>query len=178
MVSKGQREYKLDEATKDNGVDATFYIIGAGFDRAQPGAWQVTNDGGTTNLCGPNGSANNHYYCAEAYNNNSFDIYQELTGIRNGRYRVTCQGFYRSDDGARNAMIYAGLNESPLLQGVDDGNGMPNNMASAANAFAEGRYSGNVVEVIVMDGTLRFGLKKSMHVANDRAIFDNFRLTY
>lgn len=115
---------------------------------------------------------------AEAYNNNSFDIYQELTGIRNGRYRVTCQGFYRSDDGARNAMIYAGLNESPLLQGVDDGNGMPNNMASAANAFAEGRYSGNVVEVIVMDGTLRFGIKKSMHVANDWAIFDNFRLTY
>lgn len=178
LVSKGQRESKLDEATKDNGVDATFYIIGAGFDRAQPGAWQVTNDGGTTNLCGPNGSANNHYYCAEAYNNNSFDIYQELTGIRNGRYRVTCQGFYRSDDGARNAMIYAGLNESPLLQGVDDGNGMPNNMASAANAFAEGRYSGNVVEVIVMDGTLRFGIKKSMHVANDWAIFDNFRLTY
>ena len=178
LVSKGQRESKLDEATKDNGVDATFYIIGAGFDRAQPYAWKEIHDGGSVNFNVPSGNANNHYYSGEAYNNNSFDVYQELTGIRNGRYRVSCQGFYRGDGVTRNAFLYAGLNESPLLAGVDDGQGLPGDAATASQAFADGRYSGNAVEVIVMDGTLRLGIKKDIHIDNDWAIFDNFRLTY
>ena len=178
LVSRAQRERMLDNATRENGVDATFYILGAGFDRTQPSAWKETHVGGTTNLCGPGANANNHFYCAEAYDNSSFDIYQELTGIRNGRYRVTCSGFYRGDGVARNAMLYAGMNESPLLLGVDDGQGMPNDMNSAATAFANGRFTGNEVEVIVTDGTLRFGVKKNMRIASDWAIFDDFRLTY
>lgn len=179
LVSRAQRVQLLDNATADNGVDATFYIEGAGFDREQPSAWQSSYEGGTVTLCGPGTSATQYYYCAEAYNNTSFDIYQELTGLKDGRYVVSCQGFYRGDGtGTRNAMLYAGLNETPLLEGVDDGNGMPNDMTTAANAFAEGRYSGNEVSVIVTGGTLRFGIRKSVHLSADWAIFDNFRLTY
>ena len=31
FVSKAQREQRLNQATKDNGVDATFYIMGSQF---------------------------------------------------------------------------------------------------------------------------------------------------
>ena len=178
FVSKSQRERKLDAATKDNGVDATFYILGAGFERTQPHAWKESHVGGSVSLSVPNAGGNNHFYSAEAYNNDNFNIYQELTGLRNGRYRVSCQGFYRGDGEARNAMLYAGLNEVPLLLGESDELGIPGNAGSAGAAFADGRYSGNDVEVIVLDGTLRFGIKKNVHIANDWAIFDNFRLTY
>lgn len=68
FVSKSQRERKLDAATKDNGVDATFYILGAGFERTQPHAWKESHVGGSVSLSVPNAGGNNHFYSAEAYN--------------------------------------------------------------------------------------------------------------
>lgn len=179
LVSRAQREKMLDNATPENGVDATFYILGAGFDRVQPSGWAETHDGGSLNLFGANaGGAGGTLYCVYASGNNSFDVYQELTGIRNGRYRLSCSGFYTATGEARNAMLYAGTNESPLLAGVDDGQGLPANNAEAVTAFADGRYTGNAVEAIVLNGKLRIGVKKSVAVAGDVAAFDDFRLTY
>lgn len=37
---------------------------------------------------------NNANFCAEKFNT-TFDVYQELTGMKSGVYKVTCQGFYR-----------------------------------------------------------------------------------
>ena len=177
LVSQKQRVASLDAATAENGVDATFYIVGAGFERMQPSKWVETHSGGTISLLSPSGS--NPLYCAEATNTNSFDVYQELTGLKPGRYELTCSGFYRSDETeALNAMLYAGVNEMPLQLGVDDGNGMPGNAKDAAQAFANGRFGGNTVSAIVVDGTLRIGVRKSVNIPNDWAVFDSFRLTY
>ena len=177
LVSQKQRVASLDAATAENGVDATFYIVGAGFERMQPSKWVETHSGGTISLLSPGGS--NPFYCAEATNTNSFDVYQELTGLKPGRYELTCSGFYRSDETeALNAMLYAGVNEMPLQLGVDDGNGMPGNAKDAAQAFANGRFGGNTVSAIVVDGTLRIGVRKSVNIPNDWAVFDSFRLTY
>lgn len=178
LVSKEQREKKLDEATAENGQDATFYVVGAGFERAQPSAWKETHDGGSLSLSSPGGGANVNFYCAEASDNKSFDIYQELKGLRNGRYRLTCQGFYTAEGEVQNVMLYAGMNEMPVMAGVDDGEGLPGNANDAAKAFEDGRFAGNAVEAIVTDGTLRFGVKKLRRVAGDKSFFDNFRLTY
>ena len=177
FVSKAQREQRLNQATKDNGVDATFYIMGASFVRTEPHNWKEVHNGGTVSLSSPRGASGNHFYCAEASNNDNFDIYQELTGIRNGRYRLTCQGFYRGDGSVRNAMLYAGLIESPLLLAESEED-VPTDANKAAIAFGDGRYGGNTVEVIVQDGTLRLGVKKNAHIKNDWVVFDNFRLTY
>lgn len=148
FVSKAQREQRLNQATKDNGVDATFYIMGASFVRTEPHNWKEVHNGGTVSLSSPRGASGNHFYCAEASNNDNFDIYQELTGIRNGRYRLTCQGFYRGDGSVRNAMLYAGLIESPLLLAESEED-VPTDANKAAIAFGDGRYGGNTVEVIV-----------------------------
>ena len=176
LVSRGQRVASLDKASADNGVAATFYIVGANFDRGVRLDWKETHDGGNVVLSSPNKNFRN--YCAEASDNNTFDIYQELTDVKNGRYVLSCQGFYRGDDtGARNAVLYAGANETPL-QSADDGNGVPANADDAANAFNAGRYAGNEVSVIVTDETLRFGVRKNLRIEGDYTAFDNFRLTY
>lgn len=54
----------------------------------------------------------------------------------------------------------------------------PNNMAQAQESFSAGLYKNNSVEVTVVDGTLRFGIKKSKQIAADWTIFDTFRLEY
>lgn len=54
----------------------------------------------------------------------------------------------------------------------------PNNMAQAQESFSAGLYKNNSVEVTVVDGTLRFGIKKSKQITADWTIFDTFRLEY
>lgn len=51
-------------------------------------------------------------------------------------------------------------------------------MAQAQESFSAGLYKNNSVEVTVVDGTLRFGIKKSKQIAADWTIFDTFRLEY
>ena len=184
LVSKQQRIDSLENATADNGVDATFYIVGAGFDRGQTSNWQETHNGGNLTIIGPDrgtGSSNSCAYVKD--NNESFDIYQELTEIPNGRYIVSCQGYYRPgisvvENGAQNAILYANNYTAPLQLLHDDGQGVPGNETDAANVFLNGRYGGNKVEVIVSDNTLRLGVRKDVSIANDFTAFDNFRLTY
>ena len=184
LVSKQQRIDSLKNATADNGVDATFYIVGAGFDRGQTSNWKETHNGGSLTIIGPDRGTSSSNSCAYVKDNNeSFDIYQELTEIPNGRYIVSCQGYYRPgisvvENGAQNAILYANNYTAPLQLLHDDGQGVPGNETDAANVFLNGRYGGNKVEVIVSDNTLRLGVRKDVSIANDFTAFDNFRLTY
>ena len=184
LVSKQQRIDSLENATADNGVDATFYIVGAGFDRGQTSNWKETHNGGSLTIIGPDRGTSSSNSCAYVKDNNeSFDIYQELTEIPNGRYIVSCQGYYRPgisvvENGAQNAILYANNYTAPLQLLHDDGQGVPGNETDAANVFLNGRYGGNKVEVIVSDNTLRLGVRKDVSIANDFTAFDNFRLTY
>lgn len=168
----------LEAASKENPADATFYIKGADFNRNQPHGWIVDAEGGSTTIGGD--SENNPNKSAEAFNNNRVDIYQVLTGLKNGRYEVYCYGFYRPGKnvvtgGAQNAYLYAGDHTLPLPL-LDDG--AVNSMLTASNAFADGRYKTEAVEAVVVDGTLRIGIKKDIHIDQDWVIFDNFRLSY
>lgn len=183
LVSKEQRIRALEKATEEQGVDATFYITGANFDRSQPSDWQESHNGGSLTLIGPDRKDGSTNSCTEAYDNETFDVYQTLTGLKNGYYLVSCQGYYRpggnvNDTGARNAVLYANADEVPLQLLADDGKGIPNNMDQAADAFLAGRYVGNEVRTVVADGTLRIGVKKKAHIGKDWAAFDTFRLTY
>lgn len=182
LVSAAQymekNEATLEAASKENPADATFYIKGADFNRNQPHGWIVDAEGGSTTIGGD--SENNPNKSAEAFNNNRVDIYQVLTGLKNGRYEVYCYGFYRPGKnvvtgGAQNAYLYAGDHTLPLPL-LDDG--AVNSMLTASNAFADGRYKTEAVEAVVVDGTLRIGIKKDIHIDQDWVIFDNFRLSY
>lgn len=137
-------------------------------------------------LIGWVGSPTINNSCAERFNMN-FDVYQVKTGLPNGKYRVSCQGFYRAGGGGstdkdtKNAVLYANDNQTPLMNILEEeGNYSvkPDNMAQAQESFSAGLYKNNSVEVTVVNGTLRFGIKKSKQITNDWTIFDTFRLEY
>lgn len=173
----------IEGASEEKPQDMSYLITNPDFD--------ITRDGftGWVNKPGYNNS------CAEKYNTN-FEVYQEKTGLPNGKYRVSCQGFYRAgghDSGneTQNAFLYANDTETPLLNilaekenfsaeyvGEKNKSGEPNTMGEAQNYFSAGFYKNNSVEVTVVDGTLRFGIKKSKQIAADWTIFDTFRLEY
>lgn len=183
LVSRQQRIDSLSQATKDQGMDASFYIVNADIIRNVSTQWKEEHTGGTLTLNGPGGSAGQKNYCTEAFNNDKFDVYQVMTGLKNGCYRVSCQGYYRpgggvNAKGAQNAFLYANKEEAPLMLLYNDGNGVPNSHKTAADAFLAGRYAGNIVDVLVTDGTLRIGIKKDKRIDRDWTAFDNFRLTY
>ena len=172
-----------EDASENNPLDMSYLITNPDFDArgSQNGLGDVKGWNGS-----PGADPRHYVSCAEKYNTN-FDVYQEKTGLPNGRYRLSCQGFYRAGGGdskdkdTKNAILYANAEETPLMNILEEeGNYSvkPNNMAQAQESFSAGLYKNNSVEVTVVDGTLRFGIKKSKQIAADWTIFDTFRLEY
>lgn len=189
VVTKEDLIAELAEATAAKPMDATFFVQDPNFGRnnTRSSAW----NGGPVK----GGEASN--FCAERWNAN-FDIYQDLTGLPNGYYKVSIQGFYRagwggSTDLTCNTTFYAG-NESVELMNIvsEAGNSaiggntsnvegyglVPNDMTSASNAFTAGLYKNKDLVVEVTDGTLRIGVKKETLIEGDWTIFDNVELAY
>ena len=169
-----------EDATEKKPQDVSYLITNPDFDIIRD------ENGNKRHLRGWEGEPTANNSCAEKYNT-TFDVYQEKTGLPNGKYRVSCQGFYRAGGGnskdkdTKNAVLYANDNQTPLMNILEEeGNYSvkPNNMAQAQESFSAGLYKNNSVEVTVVDGTLRFGIKKSKQIATDWTIFDTFRLEY
>lgn len=169
-----------EDATEEKPQDVSYLITNPDFDIIRD------ENGNKRHLRGWEGEPTANNSCAEKYNT-TFDVYQEKTGLPNGKYRVSCQGFYRAGGGdskdkdTKNAILYANAEKTPLMNILEEeGNYSvkPNNMAQAQESFSAGLYKNNSVEVTVVDGTLRFGIKKSKQIAADWTIFDTFRLEY
>lgn len=169
-----------EDATEEKPQDVSYLITNPDFDIIRD------ENGNKRHLRGWEGEPTANNSCAEKYNT-TFDVYQEKTGLPKGKYRVSCQGFYRAGGGnskdkdTKNAVLYANDNQTPLMNILEEeGNYSvkPNNMAQAQESFSAGLYKNNSVEVTVVDGTLRFGIKKSKQIATDWTIFDTFRLEY
>ena len=192
-------------ATYLNPVEWTHKINNPRFDDNVDG-WSGTAPARGGNNSGTNGNEASWDIfnpCAEHYNK-TYDTYQELTGLSNGVYAVSVQGFYReggyNDAAAKHvagteslkAILYANDAEQPLMSifeeagkasggktatatGIDGA--FPNDMAAASYFFSAGLYW-NTVYVQVTNGTLRIGVKKSTAVGADWTIFDSFRLQY
>lgn len=168
-----------EDASENNPLDMSYLITNPDFDARG-------NQNGLGAVKGWNGSPDadtRHYVsCAEKYNTD-FDVYQEKTGLPNGKYRLSCQGFYRGKNNPadKNAILYANDEETPLMNILEEeGNYAvkPNSMSQAQDCFSAGLYKDNSLIVTVVDGTLRFGVKKTVKVTGDWAIFDTFRLEY
>ena len=183
----------MASATPVSGVDATFYITAPGF------AWADLNDRaaweGNPTFGGWDNASSGRFWNAEKFNTAAFDVYQELTGLKPGAYKLTAQGFYRNGTtNDRNAILYANSFETPLVSirtsgateidtakglGTDnDGIYVPNSQSDAAKAFNAGLYNNELYFVVGEGGTLRVGVKKTAEATNDWAVFDNFQLTY
>ena len=190
---KAEQVARLSAASYTSGVDATFYLPGANFNRRdndENAKWQ-----GSPGINGLDQSAGCNFN-AEKYSTTPFDVYQSLTGVKPGIYKVTCQGFYRNGtSNDRNALLYANSFETPLVniksagitaqdnaKGFTTENGgfyVPNSQKEAAKAFNNGYYGDNELWFVVGDdGALRIGVKKTTGASSDWALFDNFQLTY
>ncbi|MDR1122011.1 MAG: hypothetical protein LBM08_13990 [Dysgonamonadaceae bacterium] len=187
---------KVAEATGTvaNPVEITSAIVNPGFDDAANG-WTAN----------PAGTATDSEY--ELYNKTSLDFYQDITGLPNGQYKVTVQGFHRSVGSNTVAavdaykagtevipvVLYANDNTSQMLSVYSDsitGTGwkyatetdtmyFANSVGDARIAFDSGKYAENVVYNFISNGTLRLGIKNTATAAtNSWTIFDNFRLFY
>lgn len=99
------------EATESNPVDITAFLQNPSFTGDSMEGWTIAT-----------GSASCFYSELEFYNTN-FNIYQIVTGMPEGYYRFSCQGYYR--DGA-NADVY-----SKSIATDEDGNPSPTNVLNA-----------------------------------------------
>lgn len=193
MLTKSDLIERMYGATEASPIDATFLLPGFNFSRndGRNAYWNnsPTIGGEATNMNG------------EKYNT-TFDVYQELTGVPNGTYRISAQGFYRDGGYANaatkhangtetlNAEFYANDVTRPVpsifdgagkngTTGVNTSQGyIPNGQGDASNYLTNGLYAITPIRVTVTDGTLRIGIRKSVAVENDWTVFDNFSLTY
>ncbi len=195
----------VSTATKTTPVELTHKINNPRFDDNNSGWQDAPARGGLTG--GTNGDADSfddRNPCAEHYNK-TYNTYQTLTGLPNGLYNVSVQGFYREGGYAAaagkhsggteslNALLYANGKEQPLqsifteagkvsCEGTVTTDGIegafPNNMNAASSFFSANLYWNTVERVAVTDGTLTIGIKKTTAVSADWTIFDNFRLQY
>ena len=168
----------------------------------------ITNPTLRENSNGWSGSKPSLEHQVMEFYNSDFDIYQELTGIPNGKYVVKVQGFYRqagNDSGSAyaagtediTAQLYANTESTPLVSlykytaaemgGItaDVYNGYVNMRYSTNMAFntmntltGQNYYEENAVTVIVMDGNLKIGLRNSGHKGSSWCTFRDFKLFY
>ena len=153
----------LSEASADSPRDATFLIQCPNFGRNDNRIvhWQgeVVRGGDVKNQC------------AEAPSG-KFDIHQTLTGIPNGIYRLSAQGFCQGGT----ARLYANQTTQALKDIADDTGTKPTTLDAASARFTAGRYA-NALTTEVTDGNLTLGIKKAT-TTQSWTVFDNFELYY
>ena len=183
-------EYKED-------TDMTGYIVNPKFQGNSKNGWTLTK-------ADYNEATN--YNEQEFWNNSSFSLKQTVKGLPAGRYRLSCQGFYRAGGyntaadsrtaGTEklNASLYAaptgGTKTSQPLQSIFTESGklgflganttygyVPNNMEQASQYFSAALYDGNSVDFVVEGNQdVEIGVEKTSKVNEDWTIFTNFRL--
>ena len=176
-------------------TDATFLLKDASISRhLYHDSYEKVWQGDSFAKGGPNENMN-----AEKWGGNSqtFDAYQTIS-VPNGTYTVSVQGYYRYNNTADNtnevaiaahadgteviySYLYANGKEVPFASIADDEaaaalEALPFSQADAAAAFAQGLYN-NPVEVVVINGTLTIGVKKTEHIGCDWTVWDNFTVT-
>ena len=195
---------RIEELLAGTQTDATFFISNPRFDRSiQSSDWEGTSFGEG----GVNGWSGNGNQVAEEWGGGiqTFDVYQTLRNLPNGRYQLSVQGYYRYNDvwdntNTRAKETYAagtdkkyvdlyaksGVNEaSQPLQSIASetelyGTGfdnLPMGMEEAGQYFVYGYYSDNKLTIDVQNNTLAIGLVKTQYDGCDWTCWDNFELT-
>lgn len=174
FVTKNERNLLMSGATEETPYNVTYLLSNPNFDRLQStAAWK-----GEGKLGGEDKNM-----CMDVYDM-TFNVYQDLSGLEPGNYKLTCQGFYRNGSSnsskTKKAWLYANDQQTLLMSIADEPtSNRPTDMTTASQKFSNGRYSRNELSFTVgMDGMLRFGIKKTEAVSGDWTIFDNFQLFY
>ena len=194
LMTYEERYKTLAAATKQKPVDATFTVQDAGFNRNDQRVSAWTGDGFSVN-----GDPTNTNAEKWGGNSQTFDIHQTVE-VPNGIYKITWNGFYRFNntgdntndiavaahaDGTEviNSFVYVNDQDFALTSIADDAASealegkIPFSQGDASAAFGKGLYAQSA-DVIVTDGKLTLGIKKTNHPGTDWTVWDNFRVTY
>lgn len=178
-------------------TDMTGYIVNPKFQGNSKNGWTLTK---------ADYNEATSYNEQEFWNNSSFSLKQTVKGLPAGRYRLSCQGYYRAGGyvaaassrtagtEALNASLYAQPSgktkvSQPLqsifteagkmgILGANTSLGyVPNNMEQASQYFCTALYDGNTVEFEVEENqNVEIGIEKTSKINDDWTIFTNFRL--
>ncbi len=170
VISEADMKASLDAATFNAPMDATFFIKNHNFGRnhRDKGSWTI--EASNKNLAG----GDNTNCCAESYHS-TFTLSQALTGVPNGVYALTAQGFYRQDGSDNNNLPYFFANDAKAIFPLKTGS--ENSMSNASASFTEGRYQIEPIFVEVTDGALTVGAKLETNTSL-WCIWDHFALKY
>ncbi len=167
-------------------TDVSFIIDNPSFDDNTNSGW---------NFSGSTGAVS---FNLQEFFNVNFDMYQQLYGMKAGKYRLEVQGFYRSQMGL-NAKIYINDAETQLMsiaEGVYEGTtpgsivydaetgmSVPNTMEAASwffDSLEVKKYTGNEVTYDYDDTSADFivGMKKNVLETRDWTIISGFQLYY
>ncbi len=186
-------QYLLEDVgTGTTPVDVSFVIDNPAFEDNSNSGWSFNGSTGAVN------------YNLQEFFNINFNMYQQLYGMKAGKYRLDVQGFYRCGlptelGEALNAKIYINDAETPLMSIADGqyegttpgslvfdnetGMSVPNTMEAASWFFDSldvKKYAGNEVTYKYDDTTADFiiGMKKDVTVNRDWTIINGFQLYY
>lgn len=188
-LRKAIQTYQYANASDENPLDMTSFIVNQGFNDNSVNGWE--------------GAGTANYHVVEFYQK-TFDMYQAIKGLPAGKYRLKAKGFERpkaNDNGAAykagTETIYARLYAKSTdytevntafnsiykhsYSGTGSVNNYVNTMAAAEIMF---NNSNNYFEIILPNiilnegGTLTLGAKSEFQQTGYWALFDNFRLEY
>lgn len=181
--------YKLKNASPENPLDVTHFIVNPGFNNNSPEGWK--------------GIGLIDFRLVEFYQR-TFNMQQKIAGLPAGKYVLKAQGFERpkSNDGGAayragteviSARFYAKTNSfsernaafssiyKQSYTGTGSSSGYVNTMAAAETLLANVNkyYDVTVSDILLNQGdTLTIGARSDFQQSGFWAIFDNFRLEY
>lgn len=203
FVTKEERlaTLNLASASIENPIDVTFLLPAANF---------IKDDSRNSKWTGADIKGDNTYNIADKncqqWSGGTTDMatYQALSGLPEGKYTISCQGYYyhdgfaTTDDEERYASLYAststdevsiqlpsvtsgGLEAAPngaTMTAQSDGKYYPNNNGNAAHFFQAGHYQTGMTGAITSTGELTIGVKTTSMIKGSWTVFDNVRLYY
>jgi hypothetical protein len=168
LVSYDDIYAAMAEASVANPMDVRLLIPAAdpGRNNQRNSSWNFTHTGGNNRTGGDNKN-----FVTEAWNS-TFEYSQTLTGLPNGFYKFSCSGFGTNGT----TYVFAGDVETPFAVTTNNGG----DWAAEGLNIENGMYTGNETAemVLVSDGTLKVGVKRTNIQSFDWALFDKFVLTY
>lgn len=176
-----------------NLVNMTNFVSNPSFENNTKDGWQWESTAWSTNTD----------FETQEFWNGTFNMYQVINNLPNGKYRVGVQAFYRRGEnnnaynyyinnlGKLTAKLYANDAETTVVSVFSEGsnywmNGCvnygnlyyPNNMESANYFFNTLNLYHNYVTVDVTDHKLTIGIRNNEAIQSNWAIFDNWSLEF
>ena len=160
-LKQSRRDYYISLATNDAPQDLTeFYVVNPDFSTFDATGWTRTGTWGNQQF----GTG-----AMESWRNNNVSVLQDLSGLPNGRYRVSCDMISGND--TKTAYVYAkGMTE---VEGEHvTAKSSQDNYATMSNEVAGNTIS--AYPVLVGDGKMTIGFKDP----SGWVVVDNFKIIY